>query len=222
MALSHLRPTIDREFAQHGFVNLGVGTFGIEIIFSRTPVKTMEDLRQRPIFVWRFDDVFLQFARRMGIRAVPLGLDEAGPAYENGQIDGFFSIPTAALSFQWLTHVHYFTPLEGTMLPACVVITQSALDTLSDVQQTAVRDAMARLSIRFEEVGRRSDSELIASLLEKQGLHRVELTQSFRAEFLMLAQDAREQGGIFPDALLKSVQTWLADYRSLSRSSKTN
>jgi TRAP-type C4-dicarboxylate transport system substrate-binding protein len=212
--LGHLRPALDHEFAQQGFVNLGVGTFGIEVIFSRAPVTTMDDLRRRPIFIWRYDETFLQFARRMGIRAVPLSLNEADHAYDEDQIDGFYTIPAAALSFQWLARVRYFTQLPGTMLPACVVVTQTALDALPMAQQTAVRDAMARLSIRFEAVGRHLDDELLGKLLEKQGLRQVRVSDAFRAEFLMLAHDVREQGGFLSAELLSRVQGWLADYRA--------
>jgi TRAP-type C4-dicarboxylate transport system substrate-binding protein len=212
--LSRLRPTVDREFSERGFAELGLGTFGVAVIFSRTPVQSMDDLRQRPMFIWRFDDTFVAFARHMGIRVVPLDLSEGGRAYDEGKIDGFFTVPTAALAFQWLSQVRYFTPLPGAIIPACVAVSQRALDALSTEQQAIVRHAMVRSVIRNDEIGSQLDDELLGELLQKQGVHRVPVSRSFRSEFLMQAVDAREQGRILPELLINQVATWLADRRA--------
>jgi TRAP-type C4-dicarboxylate transport system substrate-binding protein len=168
------------------------------------------------MFIYRFDETFLKFAQRMGIRAVPLELDQAGPAYDAGRIDGFITVPTAALAFQWLSQARYFTELETSMEPACVVLTRRAFDTLPLSHQAVVREAMARLDARFEDIGRRVDEHLLRELLEKQGLRRVPVSPSFRTEFRALAREAREKGGqpILPVELLGRVQSWLADDRA--------
>jgi TRAP-type C4-dicarboxylate transport system substrate-binding protein len=214
-----LKDTVDTEFARAGFVNLGEMGIGPDIILSRTPVTTMAELQKERLWVWDLDDVYRQTLTAMGMHIVPRPLNSAFADFEQGMLDGFVAVPTAALAFQWSTQVHYFTGLRPSFLGGCIVIASRAFDQLPIEGQKAVRQAAARTVARLEEIGREQDDALLGGLFAKQGVKQVPVSEPFRAEFFALAQAARDNLGdkLVPKALLQRVLSLLADYRAVHR-----
>jgi TRAP-type C4-dicarboxylate transport system substrate-binding protein len=215
-AVGRLKPLLDQEFARAGFANLGEAGFGSDIIFSRTPIRSLDELRRTRMWVWDLDDVYRAQMPAMGLKVVPLPLERALAAYEKGEIDGFIGIPAAALAYQWGAHVHYFADLRVGNVLGCMVVAQTALDPLPLEAQAAVRAAAARLMRQMEDVGDAQDVALIHSLFEKQGMRHVEVSKRFRGDFLDAARAARLELGasLANQSLLDDINGWLADYRS--------
>lgn len=97
--LNRLRETIEGQFRKSGFVQLASTGLGADYAFSRAPVQTLDDLKRLKGWRWDVDDVALLFDKELGFASVALPLEDAGPAYDEGRIDGFYAIPTAALAF---------------------------------------------------------------------------------------------------------------------------
>ena len=83
--------------------------------------------------------------------------------------------------------------------------------------RNGLRGAMAKMAIRFDDVGRTQDDELLGTLLEKQGVKRVAVSPTFLAEFLDEARRARTKAADVPAALVAEVEGWLAEYRAQRR-----
>src|SRR5258706_14417945 len=128
----------------------------------------------------------------MGIKAVPTPVEDAARAYDDKKHDGFLSIPSAALAYQWSTQAHYFIDLHAGFLPGCLTISNAAFDGLPLEAQRAVRQASARFIAHFAEIGREQSDQLVNGLFEKPGLHKIDPSPAFREEFFATAQKARE------------------------------
>jgi TRAP-type C4-dicarboxylate transport system substrate-binding protein len=157
----------------------------------------------------------------MGVRAVNLPIDEAAAAYEDGRVDGFISVPTAALAFQWSARVKYFTALSAALLPGCVVVSQRAFDLLSPAHQDTVRGSTAKFLARFADLGETQDRALLSGLLQHQGVIEVPVSDVLRAEFYEAARLARETLAEklldfkrTPPTRLHEVIALLADFRA--------
>src|SRR5262249_22640971 len=98
--LGRLKPTLDEEFTHAGYVNLFETLLGPDLAFSRTPVRTLDDLARLKLWIWDLDDVFGAAIRALGVQTVPLPLEGAAKAFDEGRTDGFMAIPVAALAFQ--------------------------------------------------------------------------------------------------------------------------
>jgi TRAP-type C4-dicarboxylate transport system substrate-binding protein len=213
--LDRLKPALDREAHQHGFVLLSAPGLGPDVILTKTPVRSMAELRKLKLWRWDLDEVGIATSRAMGLQIVPLPLGEAGRAYDEGRVDGFLAIPLAALSFQWSARARYVTDLRGSYIWGCFVVTDAAYDRLPAAYKRALQDAAARARERFEESGRRIDEALLSGLFARQGVHTVPTSESFRAEYMAAARDARERvaGKFVSQKLMDQVMQLLADFR---------
>jgi TRAP-type C4-dicarboxylate transport system substrate-binding protein len=217
--MTRLLPRIDAEAAQHGYHNLGVGSFGEIRFFARRPTRTMAELRSQRFWTYELDDITQSMLRKMGLQLVPMSVERAARAYDENRIDGFITTAAVALAFQWSARAHYYSDLTLAELPGCLVLAQRALDPLSLAQQQAVTAAMARFVGRFEPLGKLQDDALLGGLFERQGLHKSIADAELRNSFFVEARTAREELAptLVPRELLAEALTWLADFRSERR-----
>ena len=221
--LGRLKPELDREFAKSGFVNLGEAGLGPEVLFTRTPVRSLAELRSQRLWIWDLDEQLHVQAAALGLKVVPLPIDDAARAYERHEVDGFIGIPAAALAFQWSVAATYLTNLRVTFRSGCLIIANRAFDALPVAAQEAVRTSGAKLRARIEDLGARQDDALLGGLFARQGLRVVTPSAGFRDEFYELARQRREAPGgeqMVPHKVVAKVLEWLADYRSEHRAAR--
>lgn len=211
-----LRPQFDIEFRKQGFVNVAEGLLGSVAVFSRQPIDSLANLKAHKLWHWDQDEPQGLIMDAMGLSTQPLALDRASRAYDQGAIDGFYSIPGAALAFQWSAQARYVMDLKADYLVGCVIIADRAYDRLPLRFQEAVRAAGARLHARWEDTVRRQDDALMSGLFEHQGLRKVPISEQLRKEFFESARAAREQLGakLIPPLLMKRVFELLSEYRT--------
>jgi len=213
--VSRLHDTVEKEAAKNGFVVLGAAGLGPDVIFSREPVRSMEDARRLKLWRWDVDDLGIAASREMGLDIVPVPLHEALRAYDDHKLDGFLAAPSAALAFQWSSATSYVTDLHSGYLYGCLVFGEKQFQRLDPALQQALRAGAARMLVGIEELGRRQDEELLGGLFAKQGLKTVQASASFRSEYFAAAKAARERlvGKLIPRDLVETVLRMLADYR---------
>jgi TRAP-type C4-dicarboxylate transport system substrate-binding protein len=214
--LQYLAPQLDEEFRKSGFVNLMDGLLGADVLFSRRPVLSMADFRSTRWWMWTLSPLYRATLPKLGARMVVLPIDRLAATYQNGEVDGFIMPASAALAFQLSTLATYLSPIDTAMLPACMVLTNGAMDPLSVDQQLAIRAAAAKFRIRFNELSAELDRSLLGRLFEKQGLKLSPVSQKFRYEFFEAARDIRDQldESLVPRNLLARVLSFLADIRA--------
>jgi TRAP-type C4-dicarboxylate transport system substrate-binding protein len=214
--VERLRPTLEEESRRAGFALLIATGLGPDVLFTRTPVRSMAELRKLRLWRWSADEPGIAMSHEMGLTIVPTDLDAAGKAYDEHRIDGFIAIPTAALAFQWSTQARYITDLRPGYLTGCVLVAHRALDRLTADQQKQFRSLFAKYDSLFQEMGRRQDEALLGGLFEKQGLKPIPPSEGFRSEFFEAARSARERAAtrFVSRATLDRVLKLLADYRA--------
>jgi TRAP-type C4-dicarboxylate transport system substrate-binding protein len=214
--ISRLKPVLDKEFAAAGFVNLGEAGIGEDIVFSREPVNTLEDLRRGTYYIWDSDTVVQTQLPALGVKFVPGPLSAAAGLYNSGKVDGFLTIPGAALAFQWSTQARYYSDLHLSFLVGCWFITNGAFDAMPADVRPGFWAAAAKARARFEAVTSAQDDVLLGGLFDKQGLKAVHVNDAVRAQFFAVARQARDRLGtqLVAPELLGNVLGMLADYRA--------
>jgi TRAP-type C4-dicarboxylate transport system substrate-binding protein len=214
VVISRLHKQLDDEFGDTGFVNLGTVPFGSDIIFSRTPVASMADLRARRLWAWSLEKTFARDAAQLGIPVVKLPVAEAARAYDDNRVDGFMGSPALFVGYQWSARTHYFTPIKLAVVPLCVLVSQRALESLDDAQQRALSATAAKAMTRIAQASRKMEEELLAQDLEKQGLKRVDVAKDFRLEVFEEARLAHARENSETHELVAQVRRWLEEART--------
>ncbi|HEX6835834.1 MAG TPA: TRAP transporter substrate-binding protein DctP [Polyangia bacterium] len=220
--LGRLRPLFEDESKRNGFKYLGEAIVGPSILFTRTPVRTLADLKQLRLWIWDIDRMIVAILPEMGFPVVPSPIRDALRAYEDGRVDGFVSPAVVALAFQWSTAARYFTDLRLGYVVGCLVVANRAFDALPLPAQQELRVAGAHAKARFEEIGRTQEDQLLHGLFERQGLKAVHADEATRVSFFEAARAAREHAAtrLVSASLIAEVLGMLADYRSEHRASR--
>jgi TRAP-type C4-dicarboxylate transport system substrate-binding protein len=214
--LQQLRPTIEKEMREIGYTLLGTPDMGPSVMFSRVPVRNMNELRQYRWWRWDLDQSGMMMSREMGLDVQPTPIYDAMSAFEANRFDGFIAIPAAALAFQWSARARYLIDLKTGYLSACILLANRAFERLSIQDRETIRSLAAKGELRIEDRLRKMDEELLGGLFQKQGLVAVPVSPSFRAQFFEAARSARERLGekLASSSLLDRVLRLLADYRA--------
>ncbi len=217
--LGRLKPLLDGDFATNGFTNLGETVIGPSILFTRTPVRSIEELRKGRYWVWDADKMMAGVFPILGFKTLRLPIAEAARAYEEGRHDGFVGPPTAALGFQWSAAAKYYEDLRLAYITGCVVVSNRAFDALSIDAQQALKAAAAKASARIGDASREMDRQLLGGLFRRQGLTEVPVSDAFRAEFDAAAKLARVElaRAEVQQALIDRVEAMVAGYRAEHR-----
>jgi TRAP-type C4-dicarboxylate transport system substrate-binding protein len=214
---SRLQSTVEAEAHQAGVVLPASVGMGPDLIFTRVPVHSMDELRKLKLWRWANDEVGNTASRDMGLQIVALPLAEAGHAFDVGQIDGFIAIPAAALAFQWSSRAKYVIDLRGnTYVWGCIIIEGKSFSRLPVAHQAVLREAAAKMGVLIDRDGRHIDEQLLGGLFQRQGLQIIRVSDSFRSEFFAAAQRARDHSidRLIPRSLLERTMQLLADHRA--------
>jgi len=207
--INRLRKQIDDEFRRAGYVYLGSAGLGPDVMFTRDPVRSLDDLKKMKLWLWDLDDVGTTIYPAVGINLVPLGLNEGYHAYEQGRTDGFVALPAAAVAFQWSAQTRYLSDLRIGFVSGCILVSQRAFDTVPADARDAFRGATAKLATRMEDLGRQQDDALLhGGLLARQGLKLVQATPELKQSYDQRARAARTELGhkLVPGPQLEQVQ----------------
>ncbi len=213
-AMNRLTPAISEEFKKNGFMYLGGAGLGPDVLFTREPVRSVAELRAKRLWVWDLDEVIALQLPAVGMRAVPLPVNEAARAYDNAKVDGFVAVPVAALAFQWSAQARYVTDLRLGFLSGCILVSSKAFDTIPIDSREPFKAAAAKLQARMQDLGRQQDDALLNGLFAHQGLHPVPVTARFRSEYDAAAREAQQQLGekLAPRAQLDKILALLAEF----------
>lgn len=214
--LGRLRPIFDQEAQRHGYFYFGEAIVGPSILFTRRPVSSLAEMRKVRFWIWDIDQMLRTVLPELGVPVLPLPIREALGAYEAQRVDGIIAPAAAALGFQWSAATRYYTDLRLGFVVGCMLIAHRPFDALPLASQRALRAATAKAKLRFEDVGRAQESQLMSTLFGKQGLRRVRLDEGSRVAFFEAARVARDRAAsrLVSPALIERVLGLLADYGS--------
>ena len=217
--MGRLKPILDEEFRKSGFTNLGEALFGIDVLFSRQPIRTMDQLAAQRLWAWNLDPVWQMVSSEMGLKTLVTPIEDHSPAWRRKAYDAFFCVPSAALAYQWSTEASYMSELGAAVLPACLVVSNAAIDPLPLELKRVLTSAAAKFANRFSEISEHLENALVNGLLERQGLVKVTISPALRAEYNAAAHKAARKLGatLMAPGVLDSVDKMLEEYRASHR-----
>lgn len=186
--LEKTRPALEKRLAAKGYVLLHWGQAGWIHIFSKQPVRTVEDLRKLKMFSVADNEAMLQLWRQNGFQPVSLAVTDMLTGLQTGMIEAMPTTPLAALSLQWFRHTPYMQDLGLAPLVGATVITEKTWKRLSPEHQRKLKAAAAstekRLMAEIPDQDRRAVEQM-----KQRGMNVIEITPEQEEEWRATAED---------------------------------
>jgi TRAP-type C4-dicarboxylate transport system substrate-binding protein len=164
-----LTPTLKERLDQKGFVLLNWGHGGWLQVFSKTPVKTLADLKAVRLWTTAGDDGMTQWYKANGFQPRALALTDVLTGLTTGMIDALPTPPLAALAFQWNRQAPYMLDIGLAPMVGATVITKTAWNRVPEADRPALQASAAAVEKRLQgEVP--TGEKLAVALMTQQGL----------------------------------------------------
>jgi TRAP-type C4-dicarboxylate transport system substrate-binding protein len=197
--LSTMTPVLKKRLEAKGFVLLSWGHGGWVYFFTKTPVRTVDELKKTKMFVWAGDDAMVQRWKANGFRPVPLALTDILTGLQTGMIDSYPTTPLLGLTLQWYHQTPYMVGVGLAPLVGGLVITKQACH---------------RVELRLKSEVPKQDTTAIGEM-QKRGLTVVKVPAADVAQYRAVAQAfaAAMRGSAVPAEILDAASRERDAYR---------
>lgn len=214
-----LDPVIRERVRDRGYVLAGMAEGGFTYLFSRQPLRRMEDLGDARMWAPQGDDVTARLLEDAGAQVVSLPLSDVYTSLQTGMVDTVTVNPSGVIGLQWHTGVNYQTDVPLLMLMAMMVIDQRALAPIDESDRETVLNIIDETFRELDGMNRQADREAQKALREAG----VELVEPARPPGERRWQASAERSleqlaseGRFRDGLYERVKSLVSEYRSRS------
>lgn len=104
-----MRPFFAEHFREKGFELLGWAEVGNVHLFSKKPVRSIEDLAGLKVWTWSGDPIAKETFSVMGVNPIPLAVTDVLTGINTGMIDTVYAPPLGALALQWYRSMNYMS-----------------------------------------------------------------------------------------------------------------
>jgi TRAP-type C4-dicarboxylate transport system substrate-binding protein len=213
--LSAFGPKVEASMAEKGFVVLAWADGGWVRFFTKTPVRTPDDLKPLKLFAWGNDTDALEIWKGAGFNPVPLPSTEISTALQTGLVSALPTTPTAAVLLQWFQHAKNMTDVRWGLLLGALVVSRGTFEKMTPEDQKAFRTAAAEAGARLRAEARASEERDVAAM-KTRGLNVVAVDAKAEAAWRAAAEAAypKVRGKIVPEAAFDEARRILAAYRA--------
>lgn len=201
-----LEPEFRRALRDRGFELLAWGDIGWIRFYSRRKLRTMADVRKARAWIWVDDPMAGTTLRKLGLRGLPLSVQDVLPSLQTGVIDTIYGPPYTTLALQWHTKVRYYSEMRLTYAAGGVLLTRKAVARLSSSDRRILLAEARELERKHLAISRRDNARALRAL-RKLGLTPVEQSPALRRRVRRLAREIWKSltGKLYPKALLHRV-----------------
>ena len=166
-----LMPEIEAGFRYKGFELLGWPEIGSIHFFSKKPIHSLDELKQRRIWLWQGDPVGEAFADAAGVSPVPLSIIDVYSQLtaRHGSIDTVYNSSFGALTMQWHTKLSYATNITMTNAIGSLVVSNRFFKKLPEDLQQLLKTTGKVTGANINRITRRDNLQSI-TLLKESGI----------------------------------------------------
>ena len=206
-----------------GFVSFGFAATGFSVILSNDPVDSLDDLKNKKVWVPQGDPISESALKSLGLNPAPLPLSDVFTGLQTKLIEIVPGSPIGALVLQWHTKVDYMTDLPLLYTAALTAIDKRAFNRLKPGDQAIVREVMTRLYKEYDAKSAKDDIEAKQALVNS-GVKRIAVDPADAAEIrdAVLASNRRMgEEGHFSLDLYDEMLAQIDTYRAMQASFDT-
>ena len=168
-ARAKMMPEIRAGFRKNNYELLGWMEVGFIRFFSRTPIRSIDDLKKRRIWLWEGDPLGMAVFSASDISPVPLPITEVFTSLSTGLIDTVVAPPLGAIALQWFTKTPYMTEIPMADGIGGLLVSSKFFDKLpADLQALLLRTGNETSEKLLTET--RKDNEKSLAVLKQNGV----------------------------------------------------
>ncbi len=219
--IDHVRHAFMAEFRKgfhdNGYELLGWMEVGFIHMFSKRPIRTMDDMRSRRVWLWQGDPIGRAFFKASGISPVPLSIVDVYTSLSTGLIDTVYAPPLGAIALQWFTKTRYVSSVPLTNGIGGLIVTRRFFDRLPDELQAVLRETGTEAGEKLITATRLDNAKSVEEL-KLRGLEFVEPGAGLRDADLLKLRDLAAAdltgSGYIPAALFQETRVLLEQLRA--------
>jgi len=184
-----LSPLLEKRLEAKGFHLLSWGSAGWVQLFSKRPLKTLDDVKQAKLFTSQGDDRMVQWYKSNGFHPVALDTNDipAQLKLTTGMIDTAPSPPYPALILQFFRDAKYMLDVRVAPLLGALVMTTTAWNRVSAADRPALTDSARAFEKRIMADAPRQDADSVTTM-KTRGLIVTALDPKALADFKTAAE----------------------------------
>ncbi len=211
----HMDDYIIKGLDDAGFVCFTLMGGGFAYIMSKYPITSIEDLKDRKIWVPDNDKMTVGSMGCFGVSPIILPLADVRTGLQSGLIDTVENSPVGAVVLQWHTEIKYITNLPLIYLYAVFAIDKKTFNKISPDDQKIVSEVMTRELKEIDRLNRQDNVKAIEAL-KKQGIKFITPSQEQMNEWMATAAQTSQKminAKELPKAPANKVDDLLEQYR---------
>lgn len=182
-----LRPMMTERIEKNGYKVLHWGNAGWVQLFSKTEIRTLEDLKKVKLYTTEGDDKSVQWYKSNGFQPIPLSFNDMVGGLKRGMIDAAPSPAYGASMLQLFRDASYMLDVKLAPLLGATVMTSAAWNRIGAEDRPKILAEAAKLEQRFMNEAPRLDATAIGTMT-KRGLKVTTLSPAATTEFRKTAE----------------------------------
>ena len=164
-----LTPVLRQRAEAKGFVLLNWGHGGWLQVFSKEPIRTVDDLKRARLYTSAGDDRMTQWYKANGFQPRALAMTDVMTGLTTGMIDAMPTPPLAALAFQWNRQTPYMLDIGLAPLVGATVVSSRTWKRIGEDDRAHLQKAAGAVEQRLKADVPKQDAFAVA-LMSQQGL----------------------------------------------------
>jgi TRAP-type C4-dicarboxylate transport system substrate-binding protein len=213
-----MMPGFETGFRDSGFELLGWPEIGFIHMFSKLPITSIDEMRERKIWLWQGDPLGEAFFEAAGIKPVPLSIIDVYTqlSAHHGSIDTVYTSTFGAIALQWYTKLDYATNIPLTNAIGGLVVSNRFWNKLPPDLQQLLKSSGQKMSRQIRDSARIENQKSI-EILKKNGIQFMfdwdDVNMDELLDIRNKAAAYLQQSGYIPAATYDRVQQLVTRYR---------
>jgi TRAP-type C4-dicarboxylate transport system substrate-binding protein len=193
-------------FWKEGFRLTGWWEAGRYRLFSRGPIRTLQELKAHRAWLWPDSLVLNELWRAAGITAVPLGVPDVYGALQTGMIDCAVATPEALIAMVWHSKLDHMSGRPTGVLLMGWLVNKKVWEEMPQNVRDAVEKWIAETKAEQKATARKQDV-VYTNRLIKRGMVETQPTAQYAREEEQIYETVRQRltGRVWPAKLFKRV-----------------
>jgi len=207
-------PELEGALDDAGYVLLGWAEVGFVHLFTKRPVRNLDDLRNQKMWLWEGDPLPEAFFREAGVAPVSLAITDVYTSLQTGLVDGVYCSPYAAVVLQWHTQVRAMSAVPITHAIGAVIVSKKAYAPVSAASRQKVREIAADVFSRLKVSSRQENRDAIEDI-RRAGIEVVPIGADAMRVFREIGDRASQRGvgQLYSADLLARIRSAVAEVR---------